>query len=62
MIRTFLISDILILITAGAAFGHCEASGRPDFIPLLLAWDEIDYEKIRTRIGGVIRSLEKEKP
>jgi hypothetical protein len=34
------------------------ASGRPDFIPLLLAWAEIDYAKVRKRIGSVIRELE----
>jgi hypothetical protein len=33
------------------------ASGRRDFIPLLLAWAEIDYAKVRKRIAGVIRAL-----
>jgi hypothetical protein len=36
------------------------ASGRRDFIPLLRAWAEIDYAKVRAKIGGVIRELEKE--
>ena len=35
-----------------------EASGRCDFIPLLRAWSEIDYAKVRARIARVIRSLE----
>lgn len=35
-----------------------QASGRRDFIPLLRAWSEIDYAKVRARIAGVIRSLE----
>jgi hypothetical protein len=39
-----------------------EASGRRDFIPLLLAWSEIDYAKVRARIASVIRSLENERP
>lgn len=34
------------------------ASGRREFIPLLLAWSEIDYAKVRSRIGEVIRTLE----
>ncbi len=37
------------------------ASGRPDFIPLLRAWAEVDYAKVRARIGGVIRELEQER-
>jgi hypothetical protein len=32
--------------------------GRRDFIPLLRAWAEIDYQKVRSRIAGVIRGLE----
>jgi hypothetical protein len=34
-----------------------EASGRIDFVSLLLAWSEIDYAKIRARIREVIRAL-----
>ncbi|MEA2239327.1 MAG: hypothetical protein QOC81_4051 [Thermoanaerobaculia bacterium] len=34
-----------------------EASGRRDFVPLLLAWSAIDYAKVRARIAGVIRTL-----
>jgi hypothetical protein len=36
------------------------ASGRTDFIPLLLAWSEIDYAKVRKRIASVIRALNEE--
>lgn len=36
------------------------ASGRPEFIPLLQAWSEIDYAKVRAKIGGVIRTLREE--
>jgi hypothetical protein len=34
-----------------------EASGRRDLIPILYAWMEIDYAKIRARIARVIRAL-----
>src|SRR5436190_1563202 len=34
-----------------------EASGRPEFKPLLEAWAEIGYAKIRARIARVIRTL-----
>ena len=34
-----------------------EASRRPELIPLLRAWAEIDYAKVRARIGRVIRTL-----
>jgi hypothetical protein len=33
------------------------ASGRTDFIPLLQAWAEIDYAKVRKKIAGVIGAL-----
>jgi RQC domain-containing protein len=35
-----------------------EASERREFIPLLQAWREIDYAKVRARIGKAIRALE----
>ncbi|MEA4884378.1 MAG: hypothetical protein VB144_12140 [Clostridia bacterium] len=35
-----------------------EESGNPDHIPLLKAWAEIDYQKVRKRINAVIRSLD----
>ena len=38
-----------------------ESSGRRDFIPLLLAWSETDYQKVRARIRDTIRSLEEER-
>ncbi len=34
-----------------------EASGRPEFIPLLEAWAGIEYAKVRARIASVIRKL-----
>jgi hypothetical protein len=34
-----------------------EASGRIDFVPLLQAWSEIDYAKVRARIREVIRAI-----
>jgi hypothetical protein len=34
-----------------------ELSCRPEFRPLLEAWAEIDYAKVRARIAAVIRSL-----
>ena len=34
-----------------------EESGNPGYIPLLEAWAEIDYQKVRKRINAVIRSL-----
>jgi hypothetical protein len=37
-----------------------EASGRRDFVPLLRAWSEVDYKKVRARIANIIGSLEKE--
>lgn len=33
------------------------ASGRSELVPLLRAWAEIDYAKVRARIGAVIRTL-----
>ncbi|WP_019023188.1 MULTISPECIES: RQC-minor-1 family DNA-binding protein [unclassified Thioalkalivibrio] len=35
-----------------------EASRDSDFIPLLLAWGEIDYRKVRQRIRSVIAQLQ----
>ena len=35
-----------------------EESGNPGYIPLLEAWAEIDYQKVRKRINAVIRSLD----
>jgi hypothetical protein len=34
------------------------SSARPELIPLLRAWAEIDYAKVRSRIAAVIRTLE----
>ena len=34
-----------------------EATDRPDYVPLLEAWREIDYKKVRQRISNVIRRL-----
>ncbi len=34
-----------------------EQTGDPKYIPLLEAWAEIDYKKVRQRIGQVIRRL-----
>jgi hypothetical protein len=34
-----------------------EASDRPELIPLLQAWMEIEYAKVRARIAHVIRAL-----
>lgn len=34
-----------------------EAAARPELIPLLEAWAEIDYAKVRSRIGKAIRTL-----
>jgi hypothetical protein len=34
-----------------------EASGRPELVPLLQAWREIDYAKVRARISRVIKEL-----
>ena len=34
-----------------------EASEQPEFIPLLMAWAEIDYAKVRARIASVIQTL-----
>jgi len=35
-----------------------EATQDPKYIPLLQAWQEIDYKKVRQRIGHVLRKLE----
>ena len=35
------------------------ATNDPSFIPLLEAWKQIDYKKVRKRINSVIQSLEK---
>lgn len=34
-----------------------EASARPELIPLLQAWEAVDYAKVRARIGRVVRAL-----
>lgn len=34
-----------------------EGSGDPKYIPLLEAWAEVDYKKVRRRIGEVIESI-----
>lgn len=34
-----------------------EATGDPKYIPLLEAWAEVDYKKVRDRIGSVLRAL-----
>jgi hypothetical protein len=34
-----------------------EASGRPELVPLLKAWMEIDYAKVRARISNVMKAL-----
>ena len=34
-----------------------EASGDPRYIPLLEAWAQVDYKKVRKRIGEVIASI-----
>jgi hypothetical protein len=36
-----------------------EASGNPNYIPLLEAWAEVDYRKVRQRISMVIQRLSK---
>ena len=36
-----------------------EASGDRKYIPILEAWAEIDYKKVRRRIRGVIDALER---
>jgi hypothetical protein len=33
------------------------ASRRFDFIPLLRAWQQIDYQKVQARINGIIRAI-----
>ena len=35
-----------------------EASGNPKYLPLLEAWEQIDYKKVRQRIQEVIRKIE----
>jgi hypothetical protein len=35
-----------------------EASGNPKYLPLLEAWEQIDYTKVRQRILEVIRKIE----
>ncbi|MEI2737153.1 MAG: RQC-minor-1 family DNA-binding protein, partial [Chitinophagaceae bacterium] len=35
-----------------------EATGNPKYIPLLQAWAEIDYRKVRERIGEVVAKLQ----
>ncbi len=35
-----------------------EASARPELVPLLRAWAEIDYKKVKARIARAIRSIE----
>jgi hypothetical protein len=39
-----------------------EATGDRKYIPLLEAWAEIDYKKVRQRIGQVIRALLERQP
>ncbi|HSL42656.1 MAG TPA: RQC-minor-1 family DNA-binding protein [Anaerolineales bacterium] len=34
-----------------------EASGNPKYLPLLEAWEQIDYKKIKLRIEQVIRAI-----
>lgn len=36
-----------------------QATGDPKYIPLLAAWAEVDYKKVRQRIGYVIRRLQR---
>lgn len=36
-----------------------EATGDPKYIPLLEAWAEVDYKKVRQRIRGVVRQIRK---
>ncbi|HEU0294428.1 MAG TPA: RQC-minor-1 family DNA-binding protein [Anaerolineales bacterium] len=35
-----------------------EASGSPKYLPLLEAWEQIDYKKVRQRIQEVMRKIE----
>ncbi|MEA4884530.1 MAG: RQC-minor-1 family DNA-binding protein [Clostridia bacterium] len=35
-----------------------EESGNPGYIPLLEAWAEVDYQKVRKRINAAIRNLD----
>jgi len=35
-----------------------EASGNPKYLPLLEAWEQIDYKKVRQRIQEVMRKIE----
>jgi RQC domain-containing protein len=35
-----------------------EASGNPKYLPLLVAWEQIDYKKVRQRIQEVMRKIE----
>jgi hypothetical protein len=37
-----------------------EASGKKEYIPLLEAWEQVDYKKVRQRIQQVIRHLKGE--
>ena len=37
-----------------------KATGNPKYIPLLQAWAEIDYRKVRERIGEVVAKLQQQ--
>jgi hypothetical protein len=39
-----------------------EASGKKEYIPILQAWEQIDYKKVRQRIHEVINRLENGSP
>ncbi len=45
--------DLILLL-----LDKVEATGDPKYIPLLEAWAEVDYKKVRQRIGEVITSLQ----
>ncbi len=34
-----------------------EASGNPKYLPLLEAWEQIDYKKVKLRIEEVMREI-----
>ena len=37
--------------------GKIEASGNPKYLPLLEAWEQIDYKKVKLRIEQVMREI-----
>jgi hypothetical protein len=45
--------DLILLL-----LDKVQATGEAKYIPLLQAWQEVDYKKVRQRIGQVIRQLE----